>query len=102
MPGWIPRHRYYEPNLFSFESFYKAHCFRDIAVILDHDRTIIGIHPRIIQQMHGKFYVRSLFFGLHNLCEFGNVAGIIKQHEYGVSSEARTNRRFDILAKVDL
>ena len=77
MPGWIPRPRRYDPNLFSFERFYKAHCFRDIAVIRNHDRAIIGIHPRIIQQMHGKIYVLSLFFGLHNLCEFALLLGSV-------------------------
>lgn len=102
MPGWIPRPRRYEPNLFSFENFYNPHCFHDIAVIRDHDRAIIGIHPRIIQKMHGKIYVRSLFFGLHNLCEFSSVAGISERHEYGVSSEACANWRFDIVAEVDL
>ena len=46
---------------------YQAHRFGDVAVVGDDHRAIVGVHPAVIQQMHGEIDVRAFLLGPDHL-----------------------------------
>jgi len=50
-----------QPYHFLVLFFYKAHGFREVAIIRYYNCTIIFIHPGVIEQMNSQINVRPLF-----------------------------------------
>ncbi len=74
--GGKPFSRCYKTYLFAMVQLYKTHSLCNITVIRDYNRTVVAIHPPIIQKMHRKIYVRTFFLGLEDFDESWSIAGI--------------------------
>ena len=59
LAGWAACSRGNEPDPLPVLVLHKAHGFGDVAVVADDHRTVIGVQPTVVQQVHGEIDVRA-------------------------------------------
>lgn len=59
----------------------------NVTIVTDYDRTVIGVQPAIVQEVHGEIDIRTFFLGLDYGCRALLPDGMCERHGYRMAQK---------------